>query len=65
MVDMKRKVRGNRWRRRKMKNQKRRKFTDAVIQTSMQFLILITVQMEKVLSERRKIGNAALNTYSS
>jgi hypothetical protein len=43
------------------KFRKRRKFTDAIRQTSVQFLMLIIVQMEKILSEMRKIGNAALN----
>jgi len=40
MLDMKRKVRGSRWRRRrKKKRRKRIKFTDAIRQTSVQFLI--------------------------
>jgi hypothetical protein len=44
---------------------KRRKFTDEMRQTSEQFLILFIVQMEKVFSEIKKIGNAALNIYNS
>ena len=66
MVDMKRKVRGTRLkRRRKKENLKRRKFTDTLRQTSVHFLIIIIVQIEKALSEKRKIENATLIIYSS